>query len=105
MSESGDYIFVNYASTNDVYDALCKAQTQMAGVIADLESSINQLLANQWMGKSADVWQPIQKGWNQRIADMNQDLANNSGILNEMSGNYSTTDNNLAGQWEDISLS
>lgn len=103
MSSNDGYISVHYASTNDVYDALLKADTQMGDVLSELEGVINQLMPT-WQGISADAWQAIQRGWNDRLTQMNSDLGSNAGILNEMTGNYSTTDNNLAAQWQDITL-
>jgi WXG100 family type VII secretion target len=105
MSTSdGDLISVNYGPTNDVYDALVHADQAISQVVSELESAINQLLANSWEGISRDAWAPIQQGWKNRIQDMNNDLNNNAGILQEMTSNYSTTDNNLALQWQDIAL-
>jgi WXG100 family type VII secretion target len=101
---SDGLISVNYGPTNDVYEALVAADKAIGQVLGELETAINQLLANQWSGISSDAWQPIQKGWNDRIADMNADLNNNATILQEMATNYSTTDNNLALQWQDIAL-
>ena len=104
MSSSDDYISVNYGPTNDVYDSLIHADNAIGQVLSELEGVINQLMPT-WQGISADAWQAIQTGWNDQIAQMNADLGNNAGILSEMTSNYSTTDNNLALQWQDITLS
>ena len=66
MSSSDDLISVNYGPTNDVYDSLMQADSQIAEVIDRLDGAINQLLPT-WSGNSADVWQAIQKGWNAQI--------------------------------------
>jgi WXG100 family type VII secretion target len=102
---SDGLISVNYGPTNDVYEALVYADKAIGQVLGELENTINQLLANQWEGNSSDAWQAIQKGWNDQLTQMNTDLNNNAGILQEMTSNYSTTDNNLALQWQDITLS
>jgi WXG100 family type VII secretion target len=103
MSE-GDLISVNYGPTNDVYDALVHADQAIGTVLSELEQAINQLLVNSWEGISRDAWASIQQGWNNRLSDMNADLGNNASILSEMTTNYSTTDNNLAVQWQGITL-
>jgi WXG100 family type VII secretion target len=103
-SENDGIISVQYGPTNDVYDALMAANNSCADVLSELESSINQLLSATWEGMSADAWSAIQNGWNLKIQDMNADLASNAGILQEMTTNYSTTDNNLAMQWSEITL-
>ncbi|HEY6497611.1 MAG TPA: WXG100 family type VII secretion target [Trebonia sp.] len=101
---SDGLISVNYGPTNDVYDALMHADSAIGQVLSELENVINPLIGT-WEGISSDAWQSIQKGWSDMIVQMNQDLSNNAGILSEMTSNYSTTDNNLALQWQDISLS
>jgi WXG100 family type VII secretion target len=95
-------ISVNYGPTNDVYDALVHADNAISQVINELEGVINPLIGT-WQGISSDAWQAIQKGWTDKIAQMNADLSSNAGILSEMT-NYSTTDNNLALQWQNIAL-
>jgi early secretory antigenic target protein ESAT-6 len=104
MAGEDDLISVQYGPTNDVFDALMAADKAIAQVINELEGTINQLMPT-WQGISAGAWQQIQQGWNARIGDMNADLGKNATVLNEMSTNYSTTDNNLALQWQDITLS
>jgi WXG100 family type VII secretion target len=101
---SDGLISVNYGPTNDVYDSLVHADQAIGSVLSELESAINPLIGT-WEGIASDAWQSIQNGWNDKIAQMNQDLASNAGILSEMTTNYSTTDNNLALQWQDITLS
>jgi WXG100 family type VII secretion target len=101
---SDGLISVNYGPTNDVYDSLVNADQAISSVLSELESAINPLIGT-WEGISSDAWQSIQNGWNDKIAQMNQDLVSNAGILSEMTTNYSTTDNNLALQWQDITLS
>jgi WXG100 family type VII secretion target len=105
MSASDDgLISVNYGPTNDVYDSLVHADNAISQVISELEGVINPLIGT-WEGISSDAWQSIQKGWTDQIAQMNTDLSSNAGVLSEMTSNYSTTDNNLALQWQDITLS
>ena len=103
MSSNEDLISVNYGPTNDVYDSLMHADNAMDQVISELEGVINQLMPT-WSGISSDAWQAIQKGWSDQIQVMNGDLGNNAGVLQEMTTNYSTTDNNLALQWQNITL-
>lgn len=104
MSSSDGYISVHYGATNDVYDGLVQATSQINTVIGDLESVINRLMGT-WQGISQEAWTAIQQGWNNRIAKMNEDLAANTNTLSEMTANYANTDNNLAAQWENIALS
>jgi WXG100 family type VII secretion target len=105
MSYSDDgLISVRYDQTNDVYDALVHADNAMGQVISELEAVITQLLKSSWAGIASDAWQSIQQGWTDQIAQMNQDLASNADVLSKMTANYSTTDNNLALQWQDIAL-
>lgn len=101
---SDGLISVNYGPTNDVYDALVHADNAISQVLGQLEEVINPLIGT-WDGISADAWIAIQRGWNDKIGQMNADLGSNAGILSEMTTNYSTTDNNLAVQWQQISLS
>jgi WXG100 family type VII secretion target len=97
-------ISVQYGPTNDVYDALVHADSAISNVISELEGVINPLIGT-WEGISADAWQSLQQNWTDMIAQMNRDLSNNAAILSEMTSNYGTTDNNLAMQWQDITLS
>jgi WXG100 family type VII secretion target len=103
MSTDDGLISVNYGPTNDVYDSLMHADSAMGQVLSELEGVINQLMPT-WQGISADAWQAIQKGWTDQINQMNSDLGANAGVLQEMTANYSTTDNNLALQWQEITL-
>jgi WXG100 family type VII secretion target len=105
MSAGDDgLISVQYGPTNDVYDALVAADKAIGSVISELEGVINPLIGT-WEGISANAWQSLQQNWNNMIAQMNADLGSNAGILSEMTSNYGTTDNNLAMQWQEITLS
>jgi WXG100 family type VII secretion target len=105
MSAGDDgLISVQYGPTNDVYDSLVAADKAIASVISELEGVINPLIGT-WEGISANAWQSLQQNWNNMIAQMNADLGKNAGVLSEMTSNYGTTDNNLAMQWQEITLS
>jgi WXG100 family type VII secretion target len=99
-----DLISVQYGPTNDVYDALVHADNAIQDVISELEGVIQPLIGT-WEGISSDAWQTLQQNWSNQIAQMNADLGKNAGILSEMTTNYGTTDNNLALQWQEITLS
>jgi WXG100 family type VII secretion target len=101
VTASDDYIHVNYGQVNDVYDAFMDATQAIGQAIEQLQSAV-QPLTSSWIGVSMDEYTMVQARWQSDLADMNNALTNSAGTLDEMSYNYSTTDKNLAFQWQQI---
>jgi WXG100 family type VII secretion target len=101
MTTPDGYIHVNYGQVTDVYDAFMDATQQVNAAIEMLQQAV-QPLAASWVGVSRDEYSQVQARWQSDLADMNSALVNSAHTLDEMSYNYSTTDKNLAFQWQQI---
>jgi WXG100 family type VII secretion target len=101
MSMNPGDIFVNYSGVQNVVDVL-QTSTQAVGRILDDINTIIQPMMARWQGSSVQAYSQVQRTWNQRTTDMQNVLSQYGPVLDEMSGNYSTTDNNLALQWSGI---
>jgi WXG100 family type VII secretion target len=94
-------IYVNYGSVSNVHQALLDADASIQRVLADLNYHITPLRAT-WSGASEEEYTVVQARWNSDIADMNNLLGRYGSVLDEMTINYGTTDNNLAMSWAAI---
>lgn len=98
---SADSIYVNYSGCTDVADVLNASTRAVTQVIDHIQNAVQQLQAS-WEGSSMDAYGQVQTRWNSDMADMQAMVAQYAPTLDEMSGNYSQTDNNLALQWSGI---
>jgi 6 kDa early secretory antigenic target len=101
MSISDNSLYVNYGSTGDVQDQLVQADRQISSVLDNLTDSIAPLRAT-WSGASDAEYTQVQNRWNSDINAMSRLMGGYSNTLDEMSRNYSTTDNGLAEDWAQI---
>lgn len=100
MTSDGS-IYVNYGSVNNVQQALEDADASISRVLAQLDDVITPLRAT-WSGASESEYVAVQARWNSDIVQMNQLLVKYGSVLDEMTINYGTTDNNLAMSWASI---
>lgn len=91
-------IYVNYGATNNVIDDLSSANSQIQQQLDDLQTTIQGLQAT-WSGASNSEYTIAQTRWNNDMTQMQGMLPVYGQTLNDMSSNYSTTDNRLANQW------
>jgi early secretory antigenic target protein ESAT-6 len=101
MAISDGNIYVNYGNVGDIHDALVGADQAIQGVLQNLEEAIAPLRAS-WSGASEQEYIHVQARWNDDIGQMNALLGHFGNTLDEMSTNYGTTDNHIAGQWQSI---
>lgn len=97
----GNSIYVNYSATSNVVDDLSQADSSIQGVLNNLQDAITPLRAT-WSGASDDEYTIVQNRWNNDMAQMQAMLPKYSSTLDNMSNNYSSTDNRIAGQWSGI---
>jgi 6 kDa early secretory antigenic target len=97
----GNSIYVNYSGTSNVVDDLSQADNAIQAVLTNLQDAINPLRAT-WSGASDDEYTTVQNRWNNDMAQMQAMLPQYSSTLDNMSNNYSSTDNRIAGQWAGI---
>jgi WXG100 family type VII secretion target len=97
----GNSIYVNYSATSNVVDDLAQADNAIQGVLSNLQDAITPLRAT-WSGASDDEYTIVQNRWNNDMAQMQAMLPKYSQTLDNMSGNYSTTDNRIAANWAGI---
>ena len=101
MSVSGDDIYVNYPNVFNMQDVLNAADNSINMVLGELYDAINPLQAT-WSGASATEYGNLQTRWTNDVNSMQGLLGTYASTLDEMTVNYSSTDNNLAMQWGDI---
>ena len=94
-------IYVNYGHVDNIGQALQDADAQIQRVLGELQATIQPLRAS-WSGASEGEYTQVQARWNTDITDMNNLLSRYCNTLDEMKINYSSTDNNLAFQWQEI---
>ena len=102
VTASGDSIYVNYSGVTNVYDALEIATGAMQAVFDELQTTVATQLAPTWSGASESEYAQVQTRWNADMQMMQSLLTNYRGTLDEITVNYSNTDNNLALQWSSI---
>lgn len=98
---SDSSIYVNYGSVSNVHQALQDADASIQRVLTQLDDVITPLRAT-WSGSSEAEYTAVQARWNSDIAEMNNLLTRYGNVLDEMTINYGTTDNNLAMSWASI---
>ena len=98
---SSDSIYVNYSGVTDVVDVLNASTTAISQILDHINTAV-QTLQGSWEGSSMDAYGQVQTKWNADMADMQGMVQKYGPTLDEMSGNYSQTDNNLALQWSGI---
>jgi WXG100 family type VII secretion target len=101
VSISDNEIYVNYPNVTNMEEALSAADSSINMVLNELYDAINPLQAT-WSGASAFEYGQLQTRWTNDVNSMQGLLTTYANTLNEMSVNYSSTDNNLAMQWGDI---
>jgi WXG100 family type VII secretion target len=94
-------IYVNYGGVSNVHQALEDADASIQRVLTNLNDVVTPLRAT-WSGASEEEYTVVQARWNGDIQDMNNLLARYGSVLDEMTVNYGTTDNNLAMSWASI---
>jgi WXG100 family type VII secretion target len=101
MSNGDDSIYVNYMGVSNVGDALADATNQINTMFEDLMAAC-QPLVQTWSGTPQQQWTVLQNQWNTDIQNMQGILSKYNSTLDQMSVNYSSTDNQLANSWAGI---
>jgi WXG100 family type VII secretion target len=102
VTVSGDSIYVNYSGVSNVYEALEIATTAMQSVFNELQDTVQTQLMPTWSGASESEYTQVQTRWNNDMQAMQSLLTQYRGTLDEITVNYSSTDNQLALQWSSL---
>jgi WXG100 family type VII secretion target len=97
MADPGN-IYVSYGATGNVVDDLSSADSQIQGVLSNLQEAITPLQAT-WSGASDDEYTIAQNRWNSDMAQMQAMLPQYAQTLDDMGNNYGHTDTRIADQW------
>lgn len=98
---SSDSIYVNYSGVTDVVDVLNTSTAAITRILDHIQTAVQSLQAS-WEGSSMDAYKQVQTKWWADMTDMQGMVQQYGPTLDEMSGNYSQTDNNLSLQWSGI---
>lgn len=103
MDFSDGYIYVDYNHAEGAADDMVGQSQAIMSILANLEMELAEL-RNSWIGDDRDVYSEVQAKWDNAVQNIKTLLANHSGLLTEISGNYRYTERNLSQRWGDIRI-
>ena len=103
MDYSDGYIYVDYNRAEGSAEDMINQSQAIMGIISNLEMELTEL-KNSWIGDDKDVYTEVQAKWDNAVQNIKNLLANHSTLLDEISGNYRHTEQNLSQKWGDIRI-
>jgi WXG100 family type VII secretion target len=103
MLMSDDILHVEYTGVNSVSTAFQDAVKAMQQMLDQLDQDVTSSGMNTyWSGAAQTEYSEVKANWNQILANTASDLNVMSGIMDEISHLYNTTDDNIALNWQQI---
>jgi WXG100 family type VII secretion target len=100
---SDGYIHVNYSHMNNASDDLVQQTKAIATTVSNLEMEISQL-KREWIGGDAEEYNHKQQTWDAAVKKMENLLTTHAQLLDEITGSYKYTENNLAQLWSGVRI-